>query len=92
VWRYIIRISGSPLSFKVIGLISRAWWQQSGSAQVCVPLGHSLMLLLYVKKVRMFARAANRYASAFADVLFIRNEYIQQLRIDVSCCLIKVVY
>jgi len=42
VWRYIFRISRSPSSFQVMGLISRSWSQNSSSMQVCTPLGHSL--------------------------------------------------
>jgi len=37
VWRYIVRISRSPLSFKVIGLISRSQQRKSGREQVCAP-------------------------------------------------------
>jgi len=42
VWRYMFRISRLPSSFKVIGLISRSQQRESGRAQVCAPLGHSL--------------------------------------------------
>jgi len=43
VWRDIFRISRSPSSFKVMGLISRSQQQKSGRAQVCAPLGHGLI-------------------------------------------------
>jgi len=44
VWRYIFRISRLSSSFKVMGLISRSQQPKSGRAQVCAPLGHSLIL------------------------------------------------
>jgi len=45
VWRYIFRISRLP-SFRAMGLISRSRFQNSCSAQVCAPLGHSLIFVL----------------------------------------------
>jgi len=46
VWRYIIGISRSPSSVKVMCLISRSWLQNSRSAQVCAPHGHSLIYVV----------------------------------------------
>jgi len=43
VWRHVFRISRSPLSFKVMRLMSRSRSQNSGSAQVSAPFGHGLM-------------------------------------------------
>jgi len=52
VWGYAFRISKSPLSFKVTALMSRL--QNSSRAQVCAPLGHSLIVSvrLYTERVR----------------------------------------
>jgi len=41
--KLIFRISRSPSSFKVTGLTTRSRLQNSGSAQVCAPLRHSLI-------------------------------------------------
>jgi len=48
VVKVIFRISRSPSSFKVIGLISRSQKQKSWRAHVCASLGHSLFNILCI--------------------------------------------
>jgi len=43
---YIFRISRSRFSFRVIGQRSRSQQQKIDHAQVCTPIGHSLILIL----------------------------------------------
>jgi len=43
VWRYVFRMSRTPLSFKVVESVSRSRSRNSGNTQVCAPLGRGLI-------------------------------------------------
>jgi len=53
VWRYVVRISMSLTRFKVIGQ-GQVQGSKNGRAQVCAPLGHSL--IYYVNKTNNLIR------------------------------------